>query len=208
VVERVENEGKGLNLTWEVRDGILHHTGSVPPATLEARIVKICDRVAYVNHDIDDALRAGLLREEELPPGPIALLGRTNSERIDTLVHDLVDTSDLAGDIVQGSQVGQAMDQLRTFLFSTVYARSVEGETGEWVRLLLAGLLEYFLARPQELPGTLAAQIPGPNARAEAAASEQHDRLAVVVDYVAGMTDRFAEKSWREISEGRTASTA
>src|SRR5919202_627590 len=101
VVEKLEREGRGLNLTWEVRDGILKHTGDVEPETLEGKIVRIVDRVAYINHDIDDAVRAGVLRAEELPQDEIAVLGETGSRRIDTLVHDLVETSADRRDIAQ-----------------------------------------------------------------------------------------------------------
>src|SRR3954470_11489811 len=110
-----------LNLDARVRNGILCHSGRAPmPATLEGRIVRIVDRVAYINHDIDDALRAGVLDPARLPVGPIAVLGPTGSKRIDTLVHDLVETSEQAGDIVQGEVVGEAMDALRTFMFDEV----------------------------------------------------------------------------------------
>jgi dGTPase len=254
VVEYVENEGKGLNLTWEVRDGILHHTGPERPATLEARIVKICDRVAYINHDIDDALRAGLLTEGDLPSAPLALLGSTPSERIDMLVHDLIDASDAAGDIAQSPPVAAAMDDLRTFLFDTVYARSIEGESALWVRRVVADLVHHFLASapggaeaasrppppapsdPAELPVRSAPPDPaaahlwssapcphrplpdagrsagaadpppqwgpgsGPGPRSAASGRPAPEQLAAVVDYVAGMTDRYAERIWRQIT--------
>src|SRR5437660_8514338 len=103
VVERLERDGRGLNLTWEVRDGILRHTGPDEPETLEGRIVRIVDRVAYINHDIDDAVRAGILSPDDLPDDELALLGNTGSRRIDTLVHDVVESSARAGDIVQTS---------------------------------------------------------------------------------------------------------
>src|SRR5213593_4676425 len=117
VVERLERDGRGLNLTWEVRDGILKHTGPVAPETLEGRIVRLVDRFAYINHDIDDALRAGLLELGDLPAESIALLGDSGSRRIDTLVHDLVETSAVAGGIVQSDAVGEAMLELRSFMF-------------------------------------------------------------------------------------------
>ena len=117
VVERIE----ALNLTEQVRDGIRHHTGPDTPATLEGRIVKLVDRIAYINHDIDDALRAGILRFEDLPRDEIELLGSTGSERIETLVGDLLDRSEAAGDIVQGEEVGGAMLRLRAFMFERVY---------------------------------------------------------------------------------------
>src|SRR3954466_1767811 len=109
VVEQLEREGRGLNLTSEVRDGILKHTGAVEPETLEGKIVRIVDRVAYINHDIDDAVRAGILRAEDLPQDELAMLGDTGSRRIDTLVHDLVETSSVSGDIVQSEEIGNAM---------------------------------------------------------------------------------------------------
>src|SRR4029453_1679458 len=111
-----EKEGRGLNLTLEVRDGILNHTGPNEPETLEGRIVRIVDRVAYINHDIDDAIRAG-----RLPPEGLALLGDTGSKRIDTLVHDLVETSAGRDEIVQSAQIGEAMRDLRAFFFYLVY---------------------------------------------------------------------------------------
>src|SRR5436305_8880652 len=117
VVEQLEREGRGLNLTSEVRDGILKHTGAVEPETLEGKVVRIVDRVAYINHDIDDAVRAGILAARELPPGPIEILGASGSRRIDTLVHDLVEESARAGDIVQSDEIGSAMLELRTFMF-------------------------------------------------------------------------------------------
>ncbi len=117
----LERDGQGLNLTEQVRDGILNHTGSDRPATLEGRIVKLVDRVAYINHDIDDALRAGILRPDDLPAAEIELLGPTGSARIDTLVRDIVERSAAAGDIVQSEEVGGAMLRLRKFMFDRVY---------------------------------------------------------------------------------------
>src|SRR3954462_1676244 len=109
VVESIERDGRGLNLTHEVRDGILKHTGPDEPETLEGKIVRIVDRVAYINHDIDDAIRYGLLVEDDLPLAEIELLGPTGAARIDTLVHDLIEESALAGDIVQSESIGSAM---------------------------------------------------------------------------------------------------
>ena len=112
---------QSLNLTHEVCDGILTHTGEQEPATLEGKIVRLVDRVAYINHDIDDAVRYGLLREHDLPPAEIAVLGPTGSARIDTLVHDIVECSDGVGDIRQSPEVGEAMLSLRAFMFERVY---------------------------------------------------------------------------------------
>src|SRR5262245_20019160 len=122
VVDELEREGAGLNLTEQVRDGIARHSSRAPaPQTLEGRIVRVIDRVAYINHDIDDAIRAGLLREEDLPKEPIAVLGQTGSARIDALVHDMAEHSLKAGEIVQGPGAGPAMAALRDFMFERVY---------------------------------------------------------------------------------------
>src|ERR1700677_1377179 len=122
VVDHLERDGAGLNLTQQVRDGIARHSSRAPlPETLEGRIVRVIDRVAYINHDIDDAVRAGILREDELPEQPIAVLGASGSARIDALVHDMVEHSELAGDIVQGEEAGAAMSELRDFMFEHVY---------------------------------------------------------------------------------------
>jgi len=121
VVDLLEKDGRGLNLTNETRNGILHHTGQTEPDTLEGKIVRIVDRVAYINHDIDDALRAGLLTWGQIPATSIDILGTTGSQRIDMLVHDLIEHSAAAGDIVQGERIGAAMLDLRTFMFQHVY---------------------------------------------------------------------------------------
>ena len=199
VVDAVENDGRGLNLTWEVRDGILCHTGEERPATLEGRIVRICDRVAYINHDIDDALRSGLIAEADLPAVPVALLGRTGSERIDRLVHDLVDESDLVGDIAQGPAVGGAMDQLRTFLFQTVYARSLVESGGGRIGPLMRSLFGHFLAHPAELPTLWGETVPEADAGVTAGVAPSPRLLDAVTDYVAGMTDPFAQRLYAEL---------
>ncbi len=189
VVEVLENDGAGLNLTWEVRDGIRHHTGEQRPATLEGRIVHFSDRIAYINHDIDDALRAGLITQADLPREPIRLLGRTGSDRIDRLVHDLVDQSYETGEIRQSLEVGEAMDALRTFLFGTVYARSLEMADERRVAAMITQLMEYFVENPQALPTP--AQTPSGGSRA--------DLLRAATDHVAGMTDRYAQRVYMDL---------
>ncbi len=191
VVEVVENDGLGLNLTWEVRDGIRHHNGKKLPATLEGRIVHLADRIAYINHDIDDALRAGVIRVDDLPPGPVALLGETGSDRIDALVHDLVDSSADNGTIVQTPEVGRAMDELRTFLFRTVYARSLEEAGEQKVEQLVTQLMEYYLSHPEALPSPPAATGDGEADRLEL--------IRAVTDHVAGMTDRYAQRMYLDL---------
>ncbi len=193
VVEVLENDGQGLNLTWEVIDGIRWHTGEQQPATLEGGIVRISDRIAYINHDIDDALRAGWICPADLPPGPVELLGRTGSDRIDCLVHDLVDASAAAGAVQQTPEVGTAMDDLRTFLFQTVYARSLREGGEERVRNVIRHLVIHFLDHPQELPGSAA------GSGAAIGDGDGGARARAVADYVAGMTDRYAQRLYLEL---------
>jgi dGTPase len=184
VVDVLEREGNGLNLTEQVRDGILNHTGSDRPATLEGRIVKLVDRVAYINHDIDDALRAGILRPGDLPAREIELLGPTGSTRIDTLVRDIVERSEAAGDIVQSSEVGGAMLRLRKFMFDRVYLGAEARREHERASSALHGLFEHYMAHPEEAP------------EGEPGSSE----CQRVADYLAGMTDRFCIARFSELT--------
>lgn len=174
IVEVVEREGRGLNLTWEARNGILTHRGPVEPETLEGKIVRIVDRIAYINHDIDDAIRAGVLDERDLPREEIAVLGPTGAKRIDRLVHDLVETSAEAGDIAQGSEVGEAMLSLRAFMFEHVYLSAEARAEHEQAHAVVERIFEHLCAHPEALPD-------GPG-----------DHADRVTDYLAGMTDRFA----------------
>src|SRR5438132_7263666 len=167
VVEVLERGGAGLNLTEQVRDGIVGHSSRAPePATLEGRIVRVIDRVAYINHDIDDALRAGLLREEDLPAEAIAVLGRDGSARIDALVHDMAEHSERAGDIVQGPDAGPAMTQLREFMFERVYLGAAVRAEHERVGNVLRTLFEHYVAHPELLPAA-ADGAPGEVSEAE-----------------------------------------
>jgi dGTPase len=187
VVDHLENEGRGLNLTWEVRDGILHHPWSMPePATLEAQVVRFADRIAYLNHDVDDAIRAGVLQVEELPVGPVRVLGRTHAERIDTLVTDLVAASEDAPEIGLSPSVFEAMDELRRFLFSHVYLRPSARAEQEKAIELLGELFRHFLRHPEEIPDEYHS-APG-------------DLPTRVADYVAGMTDRYALRTYERLS--------
>ena len=184
VVEVLERDGQGLNLTEQVRDGILRHTGSEKPATLEGRVVKLVDRVAYINHDIDDALRAGILRPEDLPAAEIELLGPTGSLRIDTLVKDIVSRSEAAGDIVQGEEIGGAMLRLRKFMFDRVYLGPATEAEHEKVARTMRALFDHYLEHPDEIP----ALEPGA------------DDCQRVADYIAGMTDRFCIAKFTELT--------
>ena len=155
-----------LNLTSRVRDGILNHTGSSEPATLEGRIVRIVDRVAYINHDIDDAIRFGILDPADLPQDEITLLGDTGSARIDTLVHDLVETSEREGDIRQSEEIGEAMLSLRSFMFERVYLGPHTRREHERAREVVRRIFDHLIDRG--------------------------DDVDEAVDYLSGMTDRFA----------------
>jgi dGTPase len=166
VVEVLERDGRGLNLTEEVRDGILNHTGPNEPLTLEGRIVRLVDRVAYINHDIDDAVRAGVLAPDELPREPIELLGSTGSRRIDTLVHDIVEASSGVDTIRQSPGIGEAMLALRTFMFDRVYLTAPARTDNERAQAVVRAIFDHLV--------------------------ERREPVQQVVDYVAGMTDRFA----------------
>lgn len=179
VVELLEYDGKGLNLTWEVRDGILRHTGEGMPATLEGRIIRITDRIAYINHDIDDALRAGILSPEDLPAEPVRVLGLHPSQRIDYLAHDLVDNSLDSDTIKMSGETSALMDELREFLFDRVYIGSVAKTEEDKAIRVLQSISEYYLERPEELP-------------AEFQPEDEAELPLKVCDYVAGMTDRYA----------------
>jgi dGTPase len=184
VVEVLERDGRGLNLTEQVRDGILNHTGPNKPATLEGRIVKLVDRVAYINHDIDDALRAGVLHAGDLPAAQIELLGETGSARIDTLVRDIVEQSRSAGEIVQSEEVGGAMLRLRKFMFDHVYLGPLARGEHERVHRVMHALFDHYMEQPGEVP------------ELESGASV----CQRVTDYLAGMTDRYCIAKFAELS--------
>jgi dGTPase len=186
VVERLEREGRGLNLTEEVRDGILNHTGPAKPATLEGRVVRLVDRVAYINHDIDDAVRAGIIGERDLPVEEIGVLGETGSRRIDTLVRDIVESSRAADDIAQSDEVGGAMLRLRKFMFDRVYLGPEARGEHERVERTVRGLFDHYLEHPEELPAQ--------------DGSGETDGVQRVVDYLAGMTDRYCIATFRRLA--------
>ena len=183
----------GLNLTRQVRDGIARHSSRAElPSTLEGRIVRLIDRVAYINHDIDDAVRAGLLSEGELPAEPIEVLGHSGSARIDALVHDMVEHSEQAGDIVQGPAAGPAMARLREFMFERVYLGPAVRAEHEKIAAVLGRLFEHYVEHPELLP-------PSP-----AVAGESEEALAQrVTDYLAGMTDRYCIREYTELQVPR-----
>jgi len=185
VVDHLERDGSGLNLTEQVRDGILGHSSRAQaPATLEGAIVRITDRFAYLNHDIDDALRAGVLALAELPRSAIAVLGDSGSRRIDALVHDLVENSERAGEIVQGAEAAAAMGELRDFMFEHVYLGTVARREHSKVERVIRTLFDHFCEHPPlgDLDGELATRV---------------------TDYVAGMTDRYCIRVFEELAVPR-----
>lgn len=186
VVERLEGQN-GLNLTQEVRDGILNHTGPHMPITLEGQIVRIADRIAYINHDIDDALRAGVLHQRDLPGDCLRVLGVRHSQRINTMVLDLIQSSMGKPQICMSLQIQEAMDQLRTFMFDHVYIGSEAKKEEDKARHVVKELYLYYSEQPHALPDDLFVRV------------EQEGIARVVVDYIAGMTDRFAVAQYKKI---------
>ncbi len=173
-----------------MRDGIARHSSRAPlPDTLEGRIVRVIDRVAYINHDIDDAVRAGLLREEELPGEPIAVLGTSGSARIDALVHDMVEHSAREGDIVQGPDAGPAMSELRDFMFERVYLGPAVRAEHERIAAVVRRLFEHYVEHPELLPGS--------GVRGDEGGEEW--LAEAVTDYLAGMTDRFCIRAYTDL---------
>ena len=188
VVEKLENNGKGLNLTAEVRDGILHHTGgSGEASTPEGSIILFADRIAYINHDIDDACRAGILSEEDIPSALRNVLGSTHGQRIDTMTKSVIKASEKSERIEMEPEIAEATLELRKFLFENVYTNPVaKGEEGK-AEELLAALYQYFVEKPELLPKEQKRWL------------ETDGVQRVVCDYIAGMTDRYAVTLYRQI---------
>ncbi len=184
VVDILEmSKGKrGLNLTAEVRDGILNHSGENEPFTPEGWIVRISDRIAYINHDIDDAVRGGLISNEDLPTDCVKVLGKDHRTRIDTLVRDMILTSEENHKISQGEECGYYMNKLRDYLFENVYRNTKIKEEAEMrrVKFLIFSLYDYFLENPDKMPEENNEML------------DLYGREEVVKDYIAGMTDRYA----------------
>jgi dGTPase len=187
VVDHLENDGKGLNLTYEVRMGILGHTGPRIPETMEGQIVRHSDRIAYVNHDIDDAIRAGILTNEDIPKAISGVLGHTHSQRIDTFVCDLIVTSREAGEILLSPPVDAALRDLRSFMFERVYRNPVAKGEESKAKDMLSRLFEYYIAHPEALPDDFHPQL----------SFDGMERT--VCDYIAGMTDNYAVDKFTEI---------
>ncbi len=187
VVSRLEKGGHGLNLTFEVLDGILKHVGNANAVTLEGRIVHYADRIAYINHDIDDAIRAGVLLESELPRDICDRLGYSHSSRINTLVSELIEASSEEADIGLPADAESAMNDLREFMFEHVYKNPVAKGEESKARDMLLTLFDHYNKNPGELPDDCLEHL------------DQDGLSRVVCDYIAGMTDRFAVAKFMEI---------
>ncbi|MBC9783194.1 deoxyguanosinetriphosphate triphosphohydrolase [Heliobacterium chlorum] len=186
VVEVLE-QGEGLNLTWEVRDGIVNHSSSGKPSTLEGQIVRWADRFAYINHDIDDALRGGIIAEEELPQDCIRLLGNGHRSRINSMVMDMVQASWQQPEIRMSPEVEEATLKLRQFMFRHVYIGSEAKAEESKAKELIFSLYRVFIHHPHRMPAEFQAMIP------------RHGLERTVVDYISGMTDRFAVKVYENL---------
>ncbi|MCL2436430.1 MAG: deoxyguanosinetriphosphate triphosphohydrolase [Clostridiales bacterium] len=183
------NDKRGLNLTFEVRDGIECHTGGKLPSTLEGQIVRLSDRIAYINHDIDDALRSGIISEADLPKDCIDVLGRDHSGRINTLIMDLVQNSDGKDKILMSKRCADSMDKLRSFMFENVYYSSKVKKHEDLVKVskIIEELYRLYTAAPERLPQEMQAMI------------EEFGLYETVKDYIAGMTDRYALQIHNEL---------
>ena len=187
VVDRLEKNGQGLNLSYEVRRGILCHSGDELPETLEGRVVRISDRIAYINHDIDDAVRAGILKNEDIPRALAAVLGQTHSERINTLVSDVIHSSMGRPVIAMTPATENAMLELRSFMFERVYRNPVAKGEESKARRIIQELYHYYMDHPEKLPADFRPQL------------DLEGLPRVVCDYVAGMTDKYAVYKFEEI---------
>ncbi len=189
IVERLEKDGEGLNLTREVRDGILNHEISTRPSTPEGQIVRLSDKIAYIHHDMDDALRGGILKEGNVPQEIAEVIGATNGEWLDTFIHDIIVTSEGSPEIRMSGEIAEAMQKLRTFMFEAVYTNPVaKGEEGKATELVKA-LYGYYYEHPEKLPRLQQRMIVD---------GEPLERC--VCDHISSMTDRYAIARYEELT--------
>lgn len=188
VVDHLEG-GTGLNLTYEVRDGILNHAGDNEAETLEGKIIKLADRIAYINHDIDDAIRGGIIKESDLPKDSIKVLGATHGDRISALIYDIITASDGQNKIAMSDGIAEAMGELRDFMFKTVYVNSRAQEENGKSQRVITMLFETFMEKP-----SLMGEVHTVYEDIERFGLEQ-----TVCDYIAGMTDNYAIHKFNEI---------
>lgn len=189
IVEQIEKDGAGLNLTKEVKDGIRNHRTSGHPSTMEGKIVRLSDKIAYINHDIDDAIRAGILNEEMLPEEFTAVLGHSVRERLNTLIHNVITSSKDRPDIRMDEEIEAAMSGLRHYMFDNVYTNSVAKREDKKAQALLKSLYEYYLEHTEELPEEYFNMI----------WISREPVSRVVCDYVAGMTDGYAIDTYQRL---------
>ncbi len=188
VVELIERDGEGLNLTWEVRDGILNHQVHTIPATLEGRVVRLSDKIAYISHDVDDAIRADIISESSIPDHVTKVLGNNVSDRLDSLIHDIIENSEEINDIIMSEEVSAAMQELRTFMFEYVYTNPIaKGQEGK-AEAMIKQLYGYYCEHVDLLPKEYITLYMSGQATVERA----------VCDYIAGMTDSYAITKFRE----------
>ena len=187
IVEKLEREGKGLNLTWEVRDGIRNHQMKTMPSTPEGQIVRLSDKIAYVNSDIDDAIRANLLEEEDIPKEIRKVLGENTRKRLDHLIHDVIISSMDSPEIRMSPETFEAMIDLRKYLYSNVYKNPVAKGEEVKAKRMLRQLFEFYMENTQELPGKFLRMM-----------EEGEDQEIVVADYISGMTDQYAVQKYSE----------
>lgn len=187
VVDILEKDGEGLNLTYEVRMGILCHTGARLPETLEGQIIRFSDQIAYVNHDIDDAMRAGILTNEDIPRSISRVLGENHRERINTMVCDIIFHSQELGAIAMSPEIEQAHRELRMFMFERVYRNPIAKGEEVKAKAMLQRLFRYYMEHPEALPADFQPQL-------------SFDGMArTVCDYIAGMTDKYAVDKYTEL---------
>ena len=189
VVEVLEKNGEGLNLTWEVRDGILNHRTSGHPSTLEGQIVRFCDKIAYINHDIDDAERAGILSEDDIPKSYREILGGSTRDRLNTLIHDVIYSSLDKADIRMSPSIETAMMELRKFMFDHVYLNSVAKTEEGKVSRMITMLYQYYEKHVDEMPQEYIDLIE----------KKGQPESRVVCDYISGMTDQYSISKFREL---------
>jgi dGTPase len=187
-VEKLEKDGRGLNLTWEVRDGILNHQTSRMPHTLEGKVVRLSDKIAYIHHDMDDAVRGGVLTESDVPQEIRKVLGSTPGDRLDTFMHDIITNSTDKDDIIMSDDVARAMADIRRFMFERVYTNpDIKAEEGK-AEALVCTLYDYYLHHPEKLPEENRRMV------------DEGEALEIAVcDFVGAMTDRFAILTYNDL---------
>ena len=188
VVEKLEKRGAGLNLTWEVRDGMLNHKTSCTPATLEGKIVRLADKIAYVNHDMDDAIRGGIMKESDLPVSIVKVLGNNTRDRLDCLIHDVIDTSYETDTVRMSEEIGEALSALRRYMFEYLYTNPVAKREEVKAEKLLEILFDYYREDQSRLNNESIEML-----------YMGEDLTTVICDYIAGMTDNYAIETFKKI---------